>query len=593
VEKYKEYENNPVIKRRCNMKILLVGINSKYIHSNLAVYSLKAYAKKYEDSIETAEYTINHHREYILQEIYKKKPDVIAFSCYIWNLDYVKDLIVELHKILPEMPIWAGGPEVSYDADRFLKEMKVVKGVMIGEGEAAFLELAEHYLEETKKLRDIKGITYVNDNGEIQTNQMREPLDMDTIPFIYDNLIQFENRIIYYETSRGCPFLCSYCLSSIKEKVRFRSFQLVKDELQFFLDQRVRQVKFVDRTFNCNHLHAMNILSYLKEHDNGITNFHFEIAADLITEEELQLLASLRPGLVQLEIGVQSTNEKTIQEIDRAMDLKELSAIVDRIHQGENIHQHLDLIVGLPYENYDSFCNSFNEVYNMKPNQLQLGFLKVLKGSKMHQKAEEYGIVYSDKTPYEVLYTNWITYDDVLRLKAVEGMVEVYYNSGQFEHTIRTLVKEFETPFSCFCALADYYEVNGLNHMSHSRMSLYDIILRFIEQQALDTEYYKELLLYDLYLRENLKSRPVWADDLSSYKKEIRSFYQKEEMSPEYLKGYEEYNYRQLSKMTHIEVFHYDVKAQNQKCLCYILFDYRNRNPLTYDAQTYIIKKEI
>ncbi|HIT89713.1 MAG TPA: B12-binding domain-containing radical SAM protein [Candidatus Merdenecus merdavium] len=573
------------------MKILLVGINSKFIHSNLAIYSLRAYAKEHQEYIELVEYTINQYQEYILQEIYKKRPDVVAFSCYIWNLDYVKDLMIELKKVLPNTEIWAGGPEVSYDASSFLKEMKVVKGVMIGEGEATFLEVVKHYVERKLPLEEVKGITYLSPCGQVVTTSPREVLDMDTLPFVYEDLNEFQNRIIYYETSRGCPFTCSYCLSSIKERVRFRSFSLVKEELQFFLDHRVKQVKFVDRTFNANHTHGMNIIQYIKDHDNGITNFHFEIAADIISHEEIELLKTLRPGLVQLEIGVQSTNLQTIKEIDRIMDLDILKQVVHGIQEGKNIHQHLDLIVGLPFEDYHSFIKSFNDVYQMEPNQLQLGFLKLLKGSKMHKKAEDYGIVYSHKTPYEVLYTNWITYDDVLQLKAVEEMVEVYYNSGQFLTTIKDLVSAFDSPYTCFYQLAAYYERHHLNGISHTRIRRYDILLSFIEEETnLDKEYFKELLLYDLYLRENVKSRPDWGADLQDDKDVFKAFYQEEERNRKYLVGYEVYNHRQLSKMTHIERFSYDVTGDKKPGTYFVLFDYKNRDPLTYDATTHVIQ---
>lgn len=578
------------------MKILLVGINSKFIHSNLAIHSLKEYSRAYKEDIEIVEYTINHRLEYILQEIYKKKPDVLAFSCYIWNLDYVKDLITELHKVLPNVPIWAGGPEVTYDARSFLEEKSEVKGVMVGEGEKTFSLLAKSYIEGDLALFKIPGIVY--QEGDTIVEQLAgPPLDMDELPFIYKDLATFENRMIYYETSRGCPFRCSYCLSSVKEKVRFRSFSLVKEELQFFLDQKVKQVKFVDRTFNCNHKHAMDIWKYLKDHDNGITNFHFEIAADLLNKEELALLATLRPGLVQLEIGVQSTNHKTLKEIDRSMDLEELTQVVDQIHQGANIHEHLDLIVGLPYEDYQSFQNSFDEVYQMQPNQLQLGFLKLLKGSKMYEKIEDYGIVYSSKTPYEVLYTNWISYDEVLILKGVEEMIEVYYNSGQFPTVMNILVKEFASPYACYLSLAQYYEKEGLLDRKHTRIGRYEILLDFLYQQEKKSlqypiEFYKERLLYDLYLRENLKSRPQWAKELTPYKDMMKHFYKREEEQRVYLEGYESYNSRQLGNLTHLEPFFYSEIGNKVKECYYILFDYRKRNPLSYDAKTYRLSQQ-
>lgn len=567
------------------MKILLCAINAKYIHSNLAVYSLKAYAQKYQDQIEIAEFTINHYVEDIMEALYKKKPDLLAFSCYIWNLEFVKKLIREIHKLLPDTVIWAGGPEVSYDAVSFLEEMPQTDGVMTGEGERSFLSLLEYYVDGKGKKEEIAGITYRKEDGSIAVNPCGDFLPMDEIPFMYRDMEQFENKIIYYESSRGCPFSCSYCLSSIDKRVRLRSLELVEKELQFFLDKKVPQVKFVDRTFNCNHRHAVGIWKYIKEHDNGITNFHFEIAADLINEEELEILSGMRPGLVQLEIGVQTTNKDTIKEIDRVTNLEKLKQIVDRIHSFQNIHQHLDLIAGLPYEGYESFIRSFNEVYAMYPNQLQLGFLKVLKGSKMYRNAEQYGIVYRNDPQYEVLFTKWLTHDELLCLKGVEEMVEVYYNSCQFTHTIRALEQEFHQPFDLFFELAQYYEREGFHHQNHSRMARFEILRQFIAQLGTGKEqWYDEWMIYDLYLRENSKSRPAWAKDLGQWKEFATQFYKKEEENPHKLKGYEGYTHRQMAKMTHLEVFSFDVLGDGMKKETAVLFDYKKRNPLTNDA---------
>jgi Fe-S oxidoreductase len=572
------------------MKILLTAINSKYIHSNLAVYSLRAYANEYAKNIVIKEYTINHQIDYILQEIYKNKPDVIALSCYIWNVEYIKELIGELSKILPQCPIWLGGPEVSYDAISFLEKHTSVTGIMVGEGEKIFHQVVQYYVTKEIQINEITGIVYRNSEGNIVENLGCEFLNMDEIPFVYKDLKEFENRIIYYETSRGCPFSCSYCLSSIDKRVRFRSFELVKKELQFFLDNKVKQVKFVDRTFNCWHKHAIEIWTYIKEHDNDITNFHFEVSADIINQEEIKLLSTLRPGLIQLEIGVQSTNAQTILEICRTMDFEKLSNIVIEINGKQNIHQHLDLIAGLPYEDFESFQTSFNQVYALEPEQLQMGFLKVLKGSKMYEKAQEYELQYKNKPPYEVLSTKWLSYEDILELKAIEEMVEVYYNSGQFNNTIRHLVKNFENPFKFYKTLSCYYEGNGLNNRSHSRINQYDILLGFVKEYISEqVEFFRELLTYDLYLREKMKSRPLWANELGEYKEEIRNFYIKEEQTLEYLKDYEGYSYKQLAKMTHIECFKYNVKAKGEKGQFFILFDYKKRNPLSNEAETQFV----
>lgn len=565
--------------------ILLAAINAKYIHSNLAVYSLKAYAKKYQNQIGLAEYTINQNPDDILKGIYRDHPEVLCISCYIWNISYVRNLIREVHKVLPDTAIWLGGPEVSYDARKVLEEHPEVTGVMKGEGEVTFLELAGFYLEGISELAKIEGITY-RDGDQIQENPWRGITDLSTIPFVYKDLKKFENRIIYYESSRGCPFSCSYCLSSIDKKLRFRDLELVKEELQFFLDHNVPQVKFVDRTFNCKHDHAMAIWKYLIAHDNGITNFHFEVAADLLNEEEIALIRTMRPGMIQLEIGVQSTNPDTIREIHRKMDFAQVSEVVTRVQEGHNVHQHLDLIAGLPYEDYDSFEKSFCDVYQLRPQQLQLGFLKVLKGSFMYQAAPEYGCVCQSREPYEVLYTRWLPYDDVLRLKLVEEMVEVYYNSNQFGKTLRAIEKLFDNPFALYEALGAFYDKKGYMDISHTRIRRYEILQEFL-QEYVDEEqmdYYRQLMICDLYARENMKTRPAWAKDLKAYKRDIREFYLKEEETHEYLPEYEGYDEKQLVRMTHLERMDYDPDTGVREP-CWILFDYRSRDVLTYDAK--------
>ena len=584
------------------MKVLLTAVNAKYIHSNPAVYSLQkfvtAYAPEYGRNVELAEFTINHYADDILQEIYRRRPDVVAFSCYIWNLQMIERVLEDLPRVLPEVQIWAGGPEVSYDAPEFLKKHDCMTGVMMGEGEETFLELME-YWHGKKKLNEIPGITWRDGEGEIKVQPGLPLLDMNRIPFLYDELDDFEHRIIYYESSRGCPFSCSYCLSSIDKSVRFRDAQTVVKELQFFLDRKVPQVKFVDRTFNCRHSHALTIWNYIREHDNGITNFHFEIAADLLNEEELALLNTMRPGLVQLEIGVQSTNQKTIEAIDRVMDFSHLCSVVKRVQSGHNIHQHLDLIAGLPWENFDSFRQSFNDVYHLYPDQLQLGFLKVLKGSRMQEKAEEYGIVYHSDPVYEVFYTNWISYQEILELKQIEDMVEVYYNSGQFPNTIRHLEKEFCDPFTMYQRMAAFYGQQGWWGQSHSRMQRFEMLREFIHSIS-ENRIYDELLLLDLYLRENSKSRPKWAPDLQNEKKQFLDWFRQEEQEHQVLKGYEGFSARQMMNMVHLERFSIETaqlcgweqqKEDTQEC--WVLFDYRNRNALDQNAGIYFIKSSL
>lgn len=620
------------------MKFLLAAINAKYIHSNPGVYSLRAFARTKIPGadIEIGEYTINHQMDLILQDIYRRKPDFIGFSCYIWNISYIMEIVRDVKKVLPEAEIWLGGPEVSYDAKKVLTREPDVRGIMRGEGELTFTELVRAYLQRKKTsvpdgytgesfrgqakektsgcaentrmpenaegenahsdrldLSQIPGITYRAANGEIEGHGPQRLLSLDEIPFYYDDMAGFENRIVYYESSRGCPFSCSYCLSSIDKTVRFRSLDLVLPELQFFLDHKVPQVKFVDRTFNCKREHTLGIWRYLVEHDNGITNFHFEVSADIFDEEELELIGKMRPGLIQLEIGVQSTNPDTIREIHRHMDLVKLKRAVDRVYDYRNTHQHLDLIAGLPYENYESFMRSFDDVYRMRPDQLQMGFLKVLKGSYMEEQVAAYDLKYRGIPPYEVLSTKWLPYSDVIRLKGVEDMVEVYYNSGQFPATMKLLEKRFQRPSEIFVNLAEYYEKNGLTGISHSRLARYEILYRFLEEDMREEERdhvtaakvpetgqpsladFRDSLMYDLYVRENIKSRPSFASDQSPYKKEVREFFMAEEENPKWLTDYAGFDSRQMAKMAHLE---------HMEDGTFVLFDYKKRDPLSGNA---------
>ena len=554
------------------MKILLAACNAKYIHSNLAVYNLKSCSGEYSSRVVVKEYTINQIRDDILKDIYLEQPDVVCFSCYIWNISFVRELVPDLKKILPQVEFWAGGPEVSYDAVEFLKKNPAFFGVMVGEGEETFHELAGYYIErKPETLSGIRGVAFRDENKgrDIVHTGWRELMDLSKVPFAYSNLTEFKNRIIYYESSRGCPFSCSYCLSSIDKKRRFRDMELVKKELQFFIDNKVPQVKFVDRTFNCKHDHAMEIWRYITENDNGITNFHFEISADLLRSEELALMKTMRPGLIQLEIGVQSTNPQTIKAIRRTMDFEKLKGIVEQIHSFGNIHQHLDLIAGLPYEGYDSFHKSFCDVYALRPEQFQLGFLKVLKGSHMMEMTGEYQILYKDREPYEVLSTAWMTYGEILRLKMVESMVEVYYNSGQFKNTLVFLEKYFDDPFRMYEALGRFYEKKGYSEISHSRMRRYEILMEFAgEQKEIPSEALSDVMLLDLYLRENLKSRPSFASDQKPYERLIW----------DYRKA------KKIPKTAHIEVFRDGKK---------LLFDYTDRDPLTNNAQLTDITDEV
>lgn len=651
------------------MRFLLCGINAKYIHSNLAIFSLKAYADRKkipEAEIILKEYTINNYVEDILQDLYEEKADVVIFSCYIWNISFVRELAAELKKVSPDVKIWAGGPEVSYAANKFLMENPTFDLIMQGEGEEVFSELIRLTVEEKCRIKDVykqseskkvlsgivekrysierkqavkeekdiedkhfagednvyptnyidmsklqklQGIAVRDFSGEAALGNAESNIenktkiintgfatlmDMDTIPFVYEDFHLFEHKILYYETSRGCPFCCSYCLSSVDKTVRFRSLPIVKKELDAFLEAKVPQVKFVDRTFNCNRQRAIDIWSYLVEHDNGITNFHFEISSDLLGEEELELFAKMRPGLIQLEIGVQSTNGETVDAIHRHMDLDKLFHYVDSVHELGNIHQHLDLIAGLPYENYERFGCSFDDLYAHEPDQLQLGFLKVLKGTMMEEEVKKYSILYRNQPPYEVLGTKWLSYDEIILLKGVEELVELYYNSGQYTLTLKYAVPFFESPFRFYEMFSAWYRGKGYHKLNHNRLEKYNILREFLREHIDENEWdtLDEIMLYDMYLRENVKGRPAWAKDTAQYKKEWKALYreQGEKLFPEDVQA-GIYDSKRAANQSHIEVFEINIKkfeqsGQVEKKQVFCLFDYSRRNPLNRAART-------
>lgn len=651
------------------MRFLLCGINAKYIHSNLAIFSLKAYADRKKipgAEIILKEYTINNYVEDILQDLYEEKADVVIFSCYIWNISFVRELAAELKKVSPDVKIWAGGPEVSYAANKFLMENPAFDLIMQGEGEEVFSELICLTVEEKCRIKDVykqleskkvlsgivekrysiegkqavkeekdiedkhfagednvyptnyidmsklqklQGIAVWDFSGEAALGNAESNIgnktkiintgfatlmNMDTIPFVYEDFHLFEHKILYYETSRGCPFCCSYCLSSVDKTVRFRSLPIVKKELDAFLEAKVPQVKFVDRTFNCNRQRAIDIWSYLVEHDNGITNFHFEISSDLLGEEELELFAKMRPGLIQLEIGVQSTNGETVDAIHRHMDLDKLFHYVDRVHELGNIHQHLDLIAGLPYENYERFGCSFDDLYAHEPDQLQLGFLKVLKGTMMEEEVKKYSILYRNQPPYEVLGTKWLSYDEIILLKGVEELVELYYNSGQYTLTLKYAVPFFESPFRFYEMFSAWYRGKSYHKLNHNRLEKYNILREFLREHIDENEWdtLDEIMIYDMYLRENVKGRPAWAKDTAQYKKEWKALYreQGEKLFPEDVQA-GIYDSKRAANQSHIEVFEIDIKkfeqsGQVEKKQVFCLFDYSRRNPLNRAART-------
>lgn len=580
-------------------KVLLVAINAKYIHSNLAVYSLKANAGKFAGEVEIAEYTINHQKQEILQGIYRYAPEIVGFSCYIWNIEYVLAVAEDIKKVLPGVTILLGGPEVSYDAEKVMSRFSFADAVMVGEGEHVFRTYLEQYFGggADGTCAELPGICARRD-GTVRLNPPGEPMNMDELAFPYRDVDGLDNRIIYYETMRGCPFSCSYCLSSIEKKVRMRSLSLVFDELRFFLAHKVKQVKFVDRTFNCNHEHAYRIWQFIGENDNGVTNFHFEIGGDLFWEEDFELFRKFRPGLVQFEIGVQSTNPNTIAEIRRKTNLPVLWKNIARVRAGRNIHQHLDLIAGLPGEDYASFRRSFNEVYAAEPEQLQLGFLKILKGSYMEEAKENYQIQYSAAPPYEVLSTRWLSYDDILRLKQIEEMVEVYYNGFQFPATMALLELYHEDAFSMYEQLGMYYDRHGYFERKHSRLARYEILWDYVcERYPADKEEFRETLTFDLYLRDFVKNPPDFVRERdSTYLEKVKTFLEQEVQSPHYLPGYDGYSAKQLFHMIYMDEFtlNLEILIREKRRVSVepysLVFDYRHRDSLNHSARTMHIK---
>lgn len=580
------------------MKILLTALNAKFIHSSLALRCLKKYAADLEKHIAISEYTINHQEDFILRDIYEQKPDVLCFSCYIWNITMIQRIIKNIKKLMPKLLIILGGPEVSYEAEEVLRENLAADVIIRGEGELTFYEVAKGLVMGNFQPESIDGISY-RKNGEICSNKNRVPASMDDLPFVYDDMADFEHKIIYYETQRGCPYNCQYCLSSIEKGVRFLSGERVERELQFFLDHGVKQVKFVDRTFNANKNHAKHIWRYLMEHDNGKTNFHMEITADIMDEESLALLKNARPGLFQFEIGVQSTNEKTIEAIKRNTSFEKLTGVVKQIKHGGNIHQHLDLIAGLPYEDYASFRKSFNDVYALEPEQFQLGFLKLLKGSGLRRDAEKYGIVYREEAVYEVLYTRDLPYEDVLRLKLVEEMVETYYNSGKALYTLQYGVGLFPSPFDLYQELGFYWKKQGHHKIQHNKLELYTIFYEFAKASPVlcpQAEVIRDFLKLDLFLGDYVRTLPAWLEEKPEEKERRWAFYHNQEKVARFVPALEGYTAKELSKKCYIGIFDFNIfelsqnpKARVKRTETAILFDYTAKDEIHHHGAFYSI----
>ncbi|MBC8571128.1 B12-binding domain-containing radical SAM protein [Zongyangia hominis] len=569
------------------MKHLLVAINAKYIHTNLAVRYLKGYVRDRRNfDVDFLEFTINQQPSFLLEEIYRARPDTLSFSCYLWNIGVVRALLPDLRRILPQTKMILGGPEVSFGCAELLAELPDADYLITGEGEQGYLALLDA-LEEGSDLAAVPSLVY-RAGGQVRQNPSAGFLPMDELPFPYDHLEELSHQIVYYEGCRGCPFDCQYCLSGEDKALRYKSFHKIRGELDRFLSHRVPQVKFVDRTFNCRPDYYRPIWKYLIEHDNGVTNFHFELSADLLRDEDMELLKSARVGLFQFEIGVQSTHAPTLAAIHRGHRVEQIFHRVRQVQALGNIHQHLDLIAGLPYEDYATFARSFDDVFALRPQQLQLGFLKLLKGSGLDAHREELGLVCSSRPPYEVLSTPVISFDDLLRLKGVEDMVERYYNSGRFPRSLERALPAFSSPFAFFEALSRYWKARGYDGASHTKEALYDILDAFVSSITGPDEDLRWLMRFDIYRHEKAKKLPACCQwELAPlYRAWISDFYRNPENIARFLPAYEGLDPRQIARVTHLEVFPFDPLSPASRRETAYLFDYRGKNRLEPSAVT-------
>lgn len=496
------------------MKVLLTTLNSKFIHTNLAIRCLKEYVGG-EHDIEIREFTINQDINNIIGDIHRLKANLIGFSTYIWNINETLMIAKALKLVNPNMKVILGGPEVSFDIMKLMKSNPQVDYLVYNEGEETFKELLDSLEGNKDNFHEISGLAY-RYNGEVYINPRRNLIcNLEDIPFPYeDSKEDIENRIVYYESSRGCPFNCKYCLSSTIHGVRYLPIERVKEDISKFIEAKVNQVKFVDRTFNANKKHAMEIMNFIMEKDPEDINFHFEVSAHIIDDEMLEFLKRPKEGLFQFEIGVQSTNDETTKEIMRKTDFSRIEKVSKEIKSYKNIHQHLDLIAGLPYEDYDSFETSFNDVYNLKPEKIQLGFLKLLKGSQLRIDEKKYGYKYLDIPPYEVMENDYLSYDEIIDLKFIEELVEKYYNGELFKHSLEFIIKNYyNSPFKFYEEFSGFWLVNSLFQASHSRDKLYKILFDFyIKMDFSHIDIFRNLIKYD-YIKNNRKNRlPNWLE---------------------------------------------------------------------------------
>ena len=463
------------------MKILLTTLNAKYVHTSLGLRSLAAYCRKEGYDVSVREYTINHGLPQILSDIYSQKPQVIGLACYIWNIRMVLELCSLLKKVMPEVILILGGPEVSYDSADILKSNACVDYVISGEGEAALSELLST-LSRTEVECSVSGVSFRKGDQVLVNGPARIVSVLDTLPFAYQeqDMEELGDRILYYESSRGCPFSCQYCLSSTTAGVRFYSLMRVFKDLQLFIDHDVKQVKFVDRTFNTRKEHYLPIIQFLAQ-QTCRTNFHFEIAADLLSQDVIELLAAAPAGRFQLEVGVQSTYEPTLTAIQRQNDWEKIVKNVSQLRLADNIHLHLDLIIGLPFETLQYFSQSFNSVYLLQPHMLQIGFLKMLKGSGLRNAAADHDYVYSDDAPYEVLGNRYLGYSEIRELHVIEDVFNLTYNSGRFQTTLKWMIETFfcGSAFTYYQKLGAFWQQEEMTMLSHGPKAIYEFLFKY------------------------------------------------------------------------------------------------------------------
>lgn len=571
------------------MKILLITLNAKFIHSSLALRYLKAYNQADFQDIEIMEYSINEPISYMASEIYLKEADVIGFSSYIWNIEETIELVGIIRKVMPNVKIIFGGPEVSFDLNYWLNRVKEIDFIVYGEGELTLNKLLKSF-EQGSDPQDIAGIAYKNSDETIIINPQRELLNLDDIPIPYqdDDLPNIQDKIVYFEASRGCPFSCTYCLSSTDDRVRFFSIERVKADLLYLINNKIKMIKFVDRTFNSNKIFALEIFDFLVNNHQGNT-FQFEITADLFDDKMIEYLTTKVPkNLFRFEIGVQSTNENTNNLVKRNQDFNKLSRIVKQLKVAQRIDLHIDLIAGLPEEDYQSFKKTFNDVFVLHAEELQLGFLKILRGTLIWKEASKYDYSYQDKAPYEVLKNKLLSYNDVIKLKRVEQILDKYWNSHRMDTTLNYLTKEvFATPFDFFQDFGDYWDEKGWSRIGHQLESLFIRLYEFLSERKInELDFIYCLMKFDYFSNHKYKPRKTWWKFQLSKQEQSNYIYELIK-TPELVSGdFKNFNLTEKGIHKHImlDVLEYDInqylltgEVHKIKTLFIVYYDFKNK----------------